>query len=525
MDVVVIGFNDAPHIGEAVASALAQGPSVRQVIAVDDRSTDGSDRVLDDLASGEPRLRVIRRPGNSGGCGTPRNNGLDAARAPYVMFLDSDDLLPEGAVDALLTAADTHGAEVTAGLCVRRELPSGEETAWHPELYARAAVVDRPVDRPALAQDTLCVNKLYRTDFLREHAVRFPEGRFPYEDFVFTARVLSAGPRVALVPDTVYIWHVRRAATRLSISLDRADIANWRARVEAHRQVVRTFVDAGQDSLVREARIAFLDRGLRMYLRELEHRGADYQRTWWELTRQHLATFDPADIAAAPAPSRVTARVVLASPVPRDLARLKELASRPSRLLPPYARAPDSTPVWAQDLPEVTLKHLLKRPLRLLPIAVGAELRPRARVSTLVLHVHDMYGRLAMASPLAIDAEFTHRASGRKGPRRTAALTLGPGPDEWSADIRLRLTELAGGAWDLRVRIRFADGSDRDTTAHAVAGPGLLRRSAVPSSRHGVVLVQPYATHSGALSLRIAPGPRGAGVVLRRRLARLVGTG
>lgn len=40
--VVVIGYEDATHVGDAVRSALAQGPAVREVIAVDDCSTDGS---------------------------------------------------------------------------------------------------------------------------------------------------------------------------------------------------------------------------------------------------------------------------------------------------------------------------------------------------------------------------------------------------------------------------------------------------------------------------------------------------
>ncbi|MGW7663068.1 glycosyltransferase family 2 protein, partial [Streptomyces sp. NPDC054756] len=230
--VIVIGYDDAAHVTTAVRSALDQGPVVREVIAVDDCSTDDSAARLAGLAAGEPRLRVVRRRVNSGGCGSPRNTGLDRVTAPYVMFLDSDDVLPPGAAGALCAAADEAGAQVAGGLCVRRELPGGREVPWEPSLYAAHAVFERPAQRPRLVHDTLCVNKLYRTDFLRAHGIRFPEGRFPYEDFVFTARVLAARPRIAVVPDRVYVWHVRRAAGRLSISLDRADVANWRARVE-----------------------------------------------------------------------------------------------------------------------------------------------------------------------------------------------------------------------------------------------------------------------------------------------------
>ncbi|MFK4071078.1 glycosyltransferase family 2 protein [Streptomyces sp. NPDC029674] len=527
VSVVVIGYNDAAHVADAVRSALAQGPVVREVIAVDDCSTDGSGEILAALAAADRRVRVIRRDTNSGGCGTPRNDGIDAAAAPYVMFLDSDDVLPPGAATALLAASRKHGTEVASGLCVRRELPSGREVPWQPELYTRARLVARPELRTRLVHDTLCVNKLYRTDFLREHGIRFPEGRFIYEDFVFTARVLAAAPRIALVPDTVYVWHVRRAAAKLSISLDRSGIANWQARMEAHRQSVEILRDArgtGGKRLARAARAKFVDHGLRMYTRELPARGKEYRREWWALTRAYLATFDAADLDAAPAPGRVIARVILASEEPRDLTRLKQVAARPARLAPPYARAADATPVWAEDLPQVTLEHLLVRPLRLLPIAVDGELRPGAGGSRLTLRVHELYGRVAAAGPATVDVELVDRQGGRPGLRRTAAF----GPERpggtWDATVLLDLGSLADGVWDVRLRLLFDDGTARETTAHAVAGPGLLRRTVVPSRRRGVLLVQPYATQAGNLSVRLAPGVRGVAGVAKRRLGRLLGS-
>jgi glycosyltransferase involved in cell wall biosynthesis len=524
--VVVIGYDDAAHVTDAVRSALAQGPAVREVVAVDDCSADGSADLLDRLAASEPRLRVIRRRVNSGGCGTPRNTGLDAVTSPYVMFLDSDDVLPPGAVDALLGAATGAHAEVAGGLCVRRELPSGREVPWQARLYTLHAVVPRPAQRPHLVQDTLCVNKLYRADFLREHRIRFPEGRFPYEDVVFSARVLAAAPRIALVPDRVYVWHVRRSAERLSISLDRAGVDNWRARTEACRQAYETLLGAGQKELARAVRAKFLDHELRMYVRELGLRDAAHQRAWWELTRAHLAEYDADDWARNPAaPGRLVGRVVLASPEPRDLPRLRELAARPARLCPPYARAADGTPVWSDDLPQVLLEPLLTRPVRALPLAVDAELRPRARGARLRLRLHELYGRVVQAGPEAVEVEWRHRDDGDVVVRRTTALVPSAGAGGWSAEAGVGLPELAAlgvGTWDLRLRIRFRDGVGREVTAHALAGAGLLRRSAVPSARHGVVLVQPYSTHSGALALRVAPGARGVLSVVRARLRRLL---
>ncbi|WP_250403068.1 glycosyltransferase family 2 protein [Streptomyces cellostaticus] len=520
--VVVIGYDDAAHVADAVRSALRQGPAVGEVVAVDDCSTDGSGVLLDRLAAGEPRLRVVRRSVNSGGCGTPRNTGIDAVTMPYVMFLDSDDVLPPGAVAALLTAATEADAEVAGGLCVRRELPSGREQPWQTALYTAPAVLTRPSQRPRLVHDTLCVNKLYRTGFLREHGIRFPEGRFLYEDFVFTARVLAAAPRVALVPDRVYVWHVRRSAERLSLSLDREDVANWHARTQACALAYEILLNAGQKVLARAARAKFLDHELRMYARELGLRDARYQRAWWAHTREYLARYDAADWELNPAaPGRLLGRVVLESPEPRDLPRLRELAARPARLLPPYARGADGTPVWSPELPQVTLAPLLTRPTGVLPLALDAELRPRARDTRLRLRLHELYGRVAAAGPRELEVEWRSRRDGHTGLRVTTALTPA-GAGSWSAEAPVDLAALGAGTWDLRLTARFANGAVRDVTAHALPGAGRLRRRVVPSARHGVLLVQPYATHSGALALRVAAGAHGMLAVARDRVRRLL---
>ncbi|WP_369169771.1 glycosyltransferase family 2 protein [Streptomyces sp. R28] len=540
--IVVIGYDDAAHVTTAVRSALAQGPVVREVVAVDDCSTDGSAELLARLAATEPRLKVVRRRVNSGGCGSPRNTGLDRVTSPYVMFLDSDDVLPPGAVDALLAAATGADAEVAGGLCVRRELPGrrglpgGRElpgrrdVPWQAPLYAAHAVFERPAQRPRLVHDTLCVNKLYRTDFLREHGIRFPEGRFLYEDFVFTARVLAAGPRLALIPDRVYVWHVRRAADRLSISLDRAGITNWQARTQASRLAYDILLGAGQKELAREARAKFLDHDLRVYARELGLHDTPYQRAWWAHTRAYLAEYDASDWAHNPAaPGRLIGRVVLASPEPRDLPRLRDLASRPARLLPPYTHTPDGIPVWSAALPEVQLEPLLTRPVRLLPLAVDAELRPRARTALLRLRLHELYGRVAQAGPEALEVEWRCRETGRATvPRTTAALTPSADGGVWSAETTVDWAAFGSpggrgaGTWDMRLRVCFRGGAYREVTAHALTGAGPLRRRAVVGAGHAVVLVQPYATHSGALALRMAGGLRGVMSVIGGRLRRLL---
>ncbi|MFD0268160.1 glycosyltransferase family 2 protein [Streptomyces sp. NPDC127106] len=524
VSVVVIAYNDAELVGEAVTSALAQGPVVAEVIAVNDASSDGTDRVLDELAAVHPRLKVVHRTENSGGCGTPRNDGIAVATSPYVLFLDSDDVLPPGAAEALLRAAEEHRAPVTVGACVRRELPQYHDTPWVPGLYTPGDVIDRPADRPELVRDTLCVNKLYERSFLEKHAIRFPDGRFVYEDFAFTARVLAAAPRIAVIGDLVYVWHVRRSAAQVSISLDRKDVSNWRSRIEAHRTAHRILADSSPE-LGRACQVKFLEYDLRMYLREL---GTDpgYQAAWWTLTRDYLDSFDDAVVEAAGAHARWIVRVLRATPEPpADVARLTRFAAEPPRLLPPYATGPDGGPVWSEELP-VPLDGLDGLPVADLPVTVDAG--PAGSGLRLRVRVHDLYGRLAQAGPRTVRLSFVPRSGGEPVLDRPVELRPTADGDGWTCEVPFHLTAVAAAgrrqgrrgmqAWSVQVGVDCADGSSLVTSPRPL--DGLLRRRALLSSRYGVLLAQPFRTAGGSLALRLAPGAAGALSLVRSRLYR-----
>ncbi|WP_405581497.1 glycosyltransferase [Streptomyces sp. NBC_01190] len=522
VSVVVITYNDAEHVSTAVGSALAQGDAVGEVIVVDDCSTDTTAEVLAAFED-DPRVRVLPRTTNSGGCGTPRNDGIGAAAFPYLLFLDSDDELAPGAVDALLPLAQAHHADVTAGQVLRRELPDGRETRWAPNLYDTAAGATLPgqvlqgiADHPELLWDTLSVNKLYRTAFLRDRRLTFPDGAFHYEDFVFTARLYAARPRLVITDVPVYIWYVRRQAAKLSISLRRADIANWRHRIAAHRGVVDTFQDAGAYGLAEAAQAKFLDYDLPMYVRELPQRNAEYVEEWWRITRDYVGGFDREGVALATVPARWTVRALTAThaekpePGAAGIGRLVELAARPPRLIPPYGTVP---PPELDELAPAAL-----------PVMVDARVRTGSH-TRLSLRVYELYGRLAALHPVALRVELTER--GTVKPAIDLETPLVREGDGWTAALRLNTADLARGGrlaiWHVRAEIRYA-GTDQRTPVEVRAADGQeARRGAVVRPTGQVLLVQTHITAGRALILRVADGMQGARRVAGGRLRRLMG--
>jgi glycosyltransferase involved in cell wall biosynthesis len=93
VSVIIPVFNMRAYVGEAIESVLAQNlpPEAVEIIAVDDGSTDGSDRVI---ASHGPRVHCVQQENR--GLAPARNAGIRAARAPFLSFLDADDrFLPD----------------------------------------------------------------------------------------------------------------------------------------------------------------------------------------------------------------------------------------------------------------------------------------------------------------------------------------------------------------------------------------------------------------------------------------------
>jgi glycosyltransferase involved in cell wall biosynthesis len=101
ISVVLATYDRVGLLPRAVASVLAQADVDFELVIVDDASSDGTPGFLATLA--DPRARVITAQTNLGPSGA-RNRGLEAARAPAVAFLDSDDCYRSGRLSVPLAA-------------------------------------------------------------------------------------------------------------------------------------------------------------------------------------------------------------------------------------------------------------------------------------------------------------------------------------------------------------------------------------------------------------------------------------
>ena len=100
VSVVIPAYNRASLVGQAIDSALAQTFTDREIVVVDDGSTDGTAAAVETYGD---RVRLVRKP--NGGEASARNAGIREAKGTWIAFLDSDDLWEPEALEALYAAA------------------------------------------------------------------------------------------------------------------------------------------------------------------------------------------------------------------------------------------------------------------------------------------------------------------------------------------------------------------------------------------------------------------------------------
>lgn len=106
ISVVIPAFNRASVIERAINSALNQTIAVREIIIVDDGSTDQTVAVVQKLAAYNPLIILEQNPENRG-APFSRNRGAQLASGELIAFLDSDDRWLEDKLEKQLELIST----------------------------------------------------------------------------------------------------------------------------------------------------------------------------------------------------------------------------------------------------------------------------------------------------------------------------------------------------------------------------------------------------------------------------------
>lgn len=194
LSVIVPVYNAEKYLDQCISSILAQKTQYSyQVILVNDGSKDCSWDILCKYSLNE-KVELIHQENQ--GVSTARNNGLRAACGRYIMFVDSDDYLPDNAIESLMhTAYNLHMDIVQGGY-----ITINESAQKQIGTVKYADTVNVP---PNGVVTGMPWGKVYSTILFSE--VCFPEGYW-YEDTIVTSIVTHLAKGIATTSDIVYFY-------------------------------------------------------------------------------------------------------------------------------------------------------------------------------------------------------------------------------------------------------------------------------------------------------------------------------
>ena len=102
--IIIPNYNCKNYIDKTIKSILNQTILNYEVIFVDDMSTDGSDKEIEEYVRKDKRFKLIKAKKKLGAPGA-RNLGLDNMSGKWLKFLDSDDILPKNCLERCINLA------------------------------------------------------------------------------------------------------------------------------------------------------------------------------------------------------------------------------------------------------------------------------------------------------------------------------------------------------------------------------------------------------------------------------------
>lgn len=198
VSIIIPVFNVEDYLAECIDSALKQSHQNKEIIIIDDGSTDRSGSIIRKYKSAHKEIisTTIKNQGQS----VARNVGLELSSGDYIIFLDSDDWLEHDAISKCLDTAKRLNVDIVffGGQAFADGLPPEKAAEFN---YERdIALCDRAMESRTLFETLINSNQyivspcLYIYKRKKFEQVRFLPGSI-HEDNLFTTELLLSSEK------------------------------------------------------------------------------------------------------------------------------------------------------------------------------------------------------------------------------------------------------------------------------------------------------------------------------------------
>jgi poly-beta-1,6-N-acetyl-D-glucosamine synthase len=194
--VLIPAYNEAGTIADTIRSLRAQTTPPREIIVIDDCSTDDTAGVARSFGA-----TVIRPATNTGSKAGAQNYALSQVKTEFLMAIDADTTVAPDAIERFMAVMADRSVAAACGFVVPRYVRTIWERGRYIE-YLLAFAFYKPIQdyftKPLIASGCFSI---YRTDVLRSHGGW--QTRTMAEDMDLTWSMYQQGRTVRFVPEAV----------------------------------------------------------------------------------------------------------------------------------------------------------------------------------------------------------------------------------------------------------------------------------------------------------------------------------
>ena len=198
LSIVIPVYDVESSLDRCLKSVVEQSFADYEVILVDDGSTDRSPQLCDEWARKDPRIKVVHQ--QNGGLSAARNTGIELSQGDYITFIDSDDYIGEGTLEAVMSRLDD-GIDLIE-YPIWRFYGAPHQSLLQLTDTTYDDTTDYWLDGQAYDHTYAC-NKVYRRRLFDD--VRFPVGRV-FEDAYTLPRLLRKVRQVVTTSAGCYYY-------------------------------------------------------------------------------------------------------------------------------------------------------------------------------------------------------------------------------------------------------------------------------------------------------------------------------
>lgn len=285
ISVIIPIYNVEEYLEECLQSVADQTMDGIQAIMVDDGSLDGSTDIAKEFAKRYDNFKYVRQ--KNGGLGNARNTGVQYAEGKYIIFLDSDDVVPDYAYEKMYQAAERNQSDMVVGNVSRFNSKKETKSNLHEIAFQKYFDKTHITENLDLLYDTTSWNKLIRKDFWDRYGFSFPEGIL-YEDIPVTIPMHYLANNVTMVHDVCYRWRIRDGANK-SITQRTDDFTNLKDRITVLRMVDKFFEKhVKEDALWEEKHYKWLFTDLMIFVNTCIYLSDDSMRKMMKIIKDYI---------------------------------------------------------------------------------------------------------------------------------------------------------------------------------------------------------------------------------------------